>query len=451
MKDRYTLKNLPLYLSWLIGLILVLLPFHAFLTVWASSLAGHYTLLRLWKEFLLIPLSLGATYLLVRDKVLLRRFKASWLVRLIIVYALLLVASGLIALAGHHVTSKAMWYGLLVNLRFLVFFLVVWIIASKSDWLRAKWRLLLLGPAIVVSAFAIIQFWVLPYDFLKHFGYGDNTIAPYETINHNLQHLRVGSTLRGANPLGAYLLLPLSGLAVLLFKNKKRRFDGLLFGIGLLLALVFSFSRSAWIGAVLSLLVIIWLLIKSHQTKKLLAIAAAAVVVVGAGLGFSLRHNPSFQNTFLHSQTNSAVPQSSDEQHGSAFKQAIKDIYHQPLGGGVGTAGPQSYYNHNQQRIAENYFLQIGQEAGLLAIALFVAINVLVARELWRIILMSRSGHKKDGDSLALWLLASFVGLTFINLLSHAWTDDSLAYLWWGLAGIAIGVLLSDNKHKQIK
>ena len=41
----------------------------------------------------------------------------------------------------------------------------------------------------------------------------------------------------------------------------------------------------------------------------------------------------------------------------------------------------------------------------------------------------------------ALSLFGSLIGLTFINLLSHAWTDDTLAYVWWGLAGIAMAPL----------
>jgi hypothetical protein len=28
--------------------------------------------------------------------------------------------------------------------------------------------------------------------------------------------------------------------------------------------------------------------------------------------------------------------------------------------------------------------------------------------------------------------------LTVVNLLSHAWADDTLTYVWWGLAGIAM-------------
>ena len=68
---------------------------------------------------------------------------------------------------------------------------------------------------------------------------------------------------------------------------------------------------------------------------------------------------------------------------------------------------------------------------------LFVAICVLVGRELWR--------HRSE--QLAKILLASLVGITFVNLLSHAWTDDTLSYLWWGLAGICLAPRLVKDKH----
>src|SRR5579884_1330956 len=180
---RRNKNSLAIYLSWIIGLIIVLLPFHAFLTVWLSSLTGHYTLLRLWKEFLLVILVIGSLYLLITDKPLRNKFFESWLVRLVIVYCFLLLVCAVVPLLAHSVSRKADFYGLLVDSRFLVFFLCALVIASKSDWLAGRWRKLLLAPAVLVAAFAVLQYLVLPDDFLKHFGYGDSTISPFETIN----------------------------------------------------------------------------------------------------------------------------------------------------------------------------------------------------------------------------------------------------------------------------
>ena len=433
-------SSLATALSWLVASILVALPFHAFLTVWLSSLTGHYTLLRLWKEFLLLIILAGAAYILIKNKKLRARFLESWLVRLIGVYTLVMLLWGFVALARHDVSGKAMWYGLLVNLRFLLIFLVAWVVAAKSSWLGSNWQKILFAPAILVAALAILQFLVLPYDFLKHFGYGPSTISPYETINHNINHLRVASTLRGANPLGAYLVLPISALAVAYFNKRGKVSDKLMLGFGLLLALTFSFSRSAWVGCILSLMVIVWVKLKNPQANRRMLQYSVILVVIVSALVIGLRHNATFENIFFHTDHTSRIAESSNEGHSAAFRNAVKDIIHHPLGSGVGTAGPESIYNNHPPRIAENYFLQIGQEAGIIGMALFMAISVAIAKLLWG----------RRSDPLALWLFASLIGLSLINLLSHAWTDDTLAYIWWGLAGVALAPKLY-NQTRQTK
>lgn len=430
-------SKLDLALAWVLAAVLVLIPFHAFLTVWLASLVGHYTLLRLWKEFLLLPIVVGAGYILLTDKTLHKKLRSLWLIRLIALYCALLALCGLLAFTGHNVSAKAVWYGLLLDLRFLILFVAVLVTASKTTFLEKNWQKILIGPAVLVSAFAVLQYLVLPYDFLKHFGYGPSTIFPYETINHNLNHLRVASTLRGANPLGAYLILPISALGVLLLKEKREKTDKLMIGLGLGLALAFSFSRSAWIGAFLSILIIAWAALKTNRLNRYLLWGFAAFVVIAGLAAFSLRHNTTFEDAFLHTDHNSQAVKSSNQGHATAFRDGARDIIHQPLGRGPGTAGPASIYNSHPRRIAENYFLQTGQEAGLVGMALFIAINLLVGQALWL----------KKKEPLALALFASLIGLTFVNLLSHAWTDDTLAYLWWGLAGIALTpAILKTNK-----
>lgn len=427
-------------LSWLIAIIFVLLPFHAFLTVWLSSLVGHYTLLRLWKEFLLVLVVAGAVYILSKDSTLRRRFMRLKLVWLIAAYMLLMFAWGFVPLIRHDVSTKAVWYGLLVDLRFPAFFLAVMVVAAKSDWLKTRWLKILLGPATLVAAFAVLQYLVLPYDFLKHLGYGVQTISPYETINHNIHHIRVMSTLRGANPLGAYLIIPITVLGVMFFREKAQKLNKSMLSVGLLLALLFSFSRSAWLGALLSLIAVTSLSLRSQRAKRLAGGTLAALIILCGIVALLLRNNLNFQNAVFHTDQTSKIATSSNENHLSAFRSAADDIARQPFGEGVGTAGPQSVYNKLAfGRIAENYFLQIGQEAGVLAMLLFIAICIYVGVLLFN----GRS------DPLALALLASLIGISFVNLLSHAWTDDTLAYLWWGLAALALTPAILDLRHKQ--
>ena len=425
-------------LAWIVVFILMLLPFHAFLTVWLASAVGHYTLLRLWKEFLLLIALLGVIFLLFLDKQLRKKIFSLTFVRLIGAYTLLTVIWGTISWLTGAVTAKALGYGLIVNLRFLLFFILTLVVATKSRLLARLWPKLLFIPAVAVVLIGLLQRFIFPYDVLKHFGYGPDTIYAYQVVNHNIHYPRIMSTLRGANPLGAYLVLILSSLTVLITRARKNQL--LLWGAFILAAeaLIFSYSRGAWAGLLLSMLLLLGISIKDKITKKLLVVGLVVVLAIGIPLAYSLRHNPAFERAFLHTDKYSQVQKSSNQEHISSFKSGLSDALNEPLGRGAGTAGPASVYNNGKSRIAENYFTQIGQELGWLGLALFIAINFMVARELWF----------RKNDSLALILLVSFVGITAINLVSHAWTDDTLAYIWWGLAGICLSYSVKSNINK---
>lgn len=422
---KYTILT---WVSGLSALIILLMPFHAFLTVWFSSFLGHYTALRLWKEVLLLGIGLATLFLLAIDHKIRSHTLTRRLVWLIAAYSLLnIIYGGIVYLRGD-VSLKALGYGLIIDLRLPFFFLVTWAVALRTKKLRYHWQGLVLWACGGVVVFGLLQALILPDNFLSHFGYNASTIAPFETINHNAHYQRIASTLRGANPLGAYLIVPISVLTMILAQAKLRR--NWQFGLlaGSLLTLFFTFSRSAWIGAAVAIVVTLSLTLRSKKLQQHLYPLIAAGVLVLAGLGLALQHNAHFQNVVFHTEDKSAIKTSSNQGHLSALKDGLHDISHKPLGDGPGTAGPASAYNPKETRIAENYFIQIGQETGWLGMVLFVLINIGVGYLLW----LRRS------DPLALSLFASLIGLTAVNLLSHAWADDTLAYVWWGLAGIAM-------------
>lgn len=423
--------NSTTFANWLVALALVLVPFHAFLTVWGSALLGHYTLFRLWDEVLLLVLIGIIAVWIGREKPLRAWLFGNLLVRLILAYGLLTVLLGVISYLKGDVTPKALAYGLLSNLRYLVWFVAVAVVARHSGVLEKRWLKLLLLPVAIVVLFAVLQYTVLPHDFLSHFGYNaQTTIAPIETINHNSHYIRVQSTLRGANPLGAYLVLALGVVATIFAWRKRGRVAYGVFGLLVLGALYASGSRSAWIGAALALAVIGFLRLQSRRGKVVFGCVTLAVLVVLAGLFLAFRNNTGLENALLHTQKHSAVTTSSNSAHASALKTGLKEVVQQPFGDGPGTAGPASEYNGSHgARIAENYYVQIAQETGWLGLGLFLSILIIVGIELYR---------RARVSPLALTLFAALIGLSFVNMLSHAWSDDTLAYVWWGLAGIAL-------------
>lgn len=381
----------------------------------------------------------AAVWLIHKNDSLKKWFSSSRLVKLFGLYILLHVVMGTWALMQHETNASALIYSFIINLRFIGFFILCSVVVAGNDFLRRHWKVILLAPAGVVIIFGLLQRAILPYDFLRHFGYGPSTIPAYQTIDNDLSLRRIQSTLRGANPLGAYLVLviPALFLRVVPLGYRLIRLMGL---VGGSVVLFFTYSRSAFVGLVASLVFLVYLSARKYINAWLVYGFITLVLVVGAG-AYLLRHNTTAQDTILHTSSSSTSSVTSNEARLQAVKAGALDVIHQPLGRGVGTAGPASFRNtEHQPRIAENYFLQIGQEVGVLGIAIFISINALVIKQLWR----SRQ------QLLAKILLASFAGITFVNLVSHAWTDDTLAYLWWGLAGIASApaILKHENTKK---
>lgn len=425
MKPTSLENKLSRIANWLILIILVLVPFHAFLTTWAGANFNHLDLFRIWKELLMVPLAIYSICLLGRHKALAAQMAKSWLVRCIVIYIVFFLGFGLLAFSRHSVNANALLYSWITNLRLVGWFLIVWIVSSRSRLLIKHWLKVVLYPAGLVVGFGLLQRFVLPAYFLQHFGYGSQTIPAVETVDQKLAFRRIQSTLRGANPLGAYLIVV---VAAALGAVRRHR------GLWLLLAasavvLLFTYSRSAWLGVIVAVALLIWLYLPRSLRKAALLVAAVAVLVCAGGV-WQLRHNDSVQNTFFHSDENSQAYVSSNAARSSAMTEGLRDVWHQPFGRGPGTAGPASFRNFAAPRIAENYYIQLAQEVGIFGLALFVAINILLAWQLWQ----------RRRDPLAVVLLASLAGITLVNMLSHAWADDTLAVLWWGLAGVAMNL-----------
>jgi hypothetical protein len=429
----------------LVAGIVVLLPFHAVFTTWAGSTFGHLDLFRIWKELLCIPLVLLCVWQLAYKPELRRQVLGSPIFWLGLGYCLFMALIGVVALWQGAVTSSALIFALLANGRIIVFLVAAWVVGLQNQWLHKHWQQLVIAPALLVISFGILQRLVLPADVLRHVGYGASTIPAVQTVDEQVDYRRVQSTLRGANPLGAYLVLIITALVADVLRRKQGRDIGTFLVASAAGVLLVTYSRSAYLGALVSVGLLLWWLLPAQRWRRtMVAGACAAVLVFGLGV-VVLRNNDAVQNVVFHSSEKSQAPISSNTGRTYALRQGLEDALYHPLGRGPGTAGPASFRNTGQPpRIAENYYIQLAQEVGWLGLGLFVAFSVVVARELWQ----------RRKDTLSLVLLASLAGLTVVNLLSHAWMDDTLGMLWWGLAGIAISAApatIESNTNKQRK
>jgi 2-polyprenyl-3-methyl-5-hydroxy-6-metoxy-1,4-benzoquinol methylase len=445
--SRHIRYNSVLFANILVIVLLALVPFYAFVSVWSSTLFGHFILIRLWDEVVLTLLVILTLGWLTRDKPLRQTLLGSRTAKLAIAYILLTIVLGLVSLLDHHVSYTALAYGSLIDLRFLIWFICVFAVALKSDWLYTHWRKLVLWPLSLVVFFGLLQFFVLPKDFLTHFGYGRSASdaqkanIAYTSINQDSPTMRIQSFLRGPNPLGAYLAIMLGALSSLLTFTKRQWYIWLL-AAGTLLALFLSFSRSAWIGAFIILGAAFGLRLKSRRQQKVGIIIAFILAIFLVSTLLVTRHSTSIQNALLHTSSHTTASQTSNQGHLSSFHQSLTAIAHQPLGEGPGTSGQASWYNTGHHvRNTESYILQIGEEVGWVGLFLFTLLFLSIGRELWQ----------RRNNYLARGLWVSLLGLLPIMFLSYAWADDTLAYVWWSLAAIALAQGIRHPNKEAIR
>ena len=439
----FGVKSKPVViLAWIFVAIMALLPFHAVLSTWAISNFGHVTLFKAWKELLLFFVAAPLlAWILYTDEAIRKKIFSSRINLLILLFAGLALL--MIPLTDNG--KKAELAGLVFNLRFLGMFILAQVLALKfvkDSFREFTLRIIFFGGMFVV-AFGTLQVLLLPHDFLRHLGYQKDIIPPYFTVDNNQNYIRIISTLRGPNALGAYLVfwLPFLALVTKRMWNVATKYRVYAAGIWAmsLITLFGSRSRSAWIGVLLAGCTLVFLQANAAWRKKLALAAGVGLIVVVAAI--ALGWNTTFvQTNIRHHDPTDVSKVDSDVQHQSSLSIAVQRIKDNPLGTGVGSANLASTYG-NKPNIVENYYLQVAEEVGIFGLLVFVAILVLVAMKLWQL---------RQHD-IAAALLAGFVGIAFVNLLLPAWGDETLSMLWWGMAGLIMFAKISTKHNKSAK
>lgn len=418
-----------------IGILLVIfggIVLHAPLSVGLGTLFPAYDLLiKSWKEILMLLAGVLAIVVLSQHKKL-TILKEPLMIG-IAVFALLHIAS--VAYFGG--TPEQLVAGLMIDLRYILFFALVYIAMRLYPGYQKVFIRVGIAGALVVVVFALLQVFILPVDILKYIGYNSSTIMPYLTVDQNTDFIRINSTLRGPNPLGAYALMTLTILTAWIVASKPnlRKKPLLIVAVvfvGSIVALWASYSRSALLATVIALGIVLLMLTYKRYKYVVLAIAAVAVVVGVGGIVVG-RDSDFISNVILHENPDDNNNVNSNDGHISSLQDGLNRMISQPFGAGVGSTGSASLYG-NEPLVIENQYLLIAHEVGWLGLILFVMIFVGVLARLWQ----------RRSDWLALGVFASGVGLAVIGLLLPVWVDDTVAIIWWGLAAVAIGTRRHD-------
>lgn len=399
--------------------LFAILPFYAFLITYLNylfQLSSMLPYIRLIKEFLLIGILLSLLLEWIRSKNKPITFYFSDF--LILFYLFILVISGLI----HHSGLKEFAFGLRYDFFFFFVYFVfrLFFIFSKEE--KNNIINLILITAIIVFIFAILQFFVLPKDFLTRFGYSNFASSQFDPLSPlsafqlvgNSNILRVQSFFAGPNQLASFCLVVIFLSLALFFSGRKTLFVflSILLGISVL---VLTFCRSAWIGFVMGLLFFVFSLPKKEKRFFIsIFFLFVALLVI---LIFLFLRGELYDILFRPS---------SSPWHLVALKESF-DIFKQNLWGmGLGKVGPASQWL-NKPFISENYYLQLGLEGGVLSILSFLGAFIFLIAELL-----------KNNHIFSRGVIALIISLLCASFFLHTLGDGILSFY--------LGVLLALAK-----
>ncbi len=446
----------------LVLVLLAFLPFHAFLvTVLTKAIAGanHAPLpfLAIWKE-LLLAVILVIAFIEIFKK---RSFRLDILDGLI----LLLSAVAVFLFASKHQSlgtfALGFKYDLIPLLAFLVLRRVPW-----SDQFQKLLISVLIVVGCIVSAYGIIAEF-LPLRFFVWLGYSDlhslysanGPLAAFQQLEGGMMR-RAQSVFSGPNQFGLWLFIPLGILLGQWSNNRVASGKWLVVSIMILVALVLSFSRAAWIAAVVMIAFTFIRSTNALHCRKL------CMVILGFFACFSLAVAFLFPSVFFR------INSSSD--HLRKPVEAIRMTIKNPLGLGLGTAGPASnrmsdtcvqlpkdadfswakdrqdlcvFVDSMQVQpsdrvcscplLTENWYLQIGVELGVIGFVLYLMLTFLLLK--WLVV--SGQWLVLPTNHYPLFTFLSFLGLSLAALFLHAFEDSAVAYSVWVLLAVAFATL----------
>jgi O-antigen ligase len=399
------------------------MPFHAFLSVWLGTITGHQAIIQSWKEVLIVILASLTAVLVWREPKRLAALRQPWVLAGAAFAAIaLLVTIG--ALVTHGLSLTVAIFGIKTDLEFILAAIIATLVSTPAFAKRAVGATILAGLA--VTAFALAQSYLLPPDFLAHFGYGPTTILPYLHLSATSDTPRFGGTLGGPNQLGAYFIIVASFTFTISLAMRWWRM--LLALPAIIMASFHTYSRSAWIGLVVAL-AIIGIGAAARRIRIIVALGVVAIILAGTGLTMALiSSHPALQQSILHaSAATHDDTMSSDSLHAASLSDAVRAIDHAPLGHGLGSAGPATFRT-SSPNIIENQFLQISYETGWLGIIAFLATLGLLIRQLLR--------AKGIFRLASLAAAASLIGISVAGFFIPTFADSTTALVSWTMAGI---------------
>jgi len=418
-------------MNFLVGLLLFLLPFHAFGVTWAGAPSFAF-----WKELILFVILIlsGLQLLKSQQKEQVKSLFNSKLLWILMIY--LIFASASVLWAPSEARLARLIYGIKYELMpFIVLGIGLLAGSTQKIKLKSAIKMFYYGSSAAILFGLLIHFFIGP-ESLIWFGYGAewSTYTPGKALAfcHKIENTdicRFQASFAGPNQAAFYILafLPIAFQEAWLEKSRLRYLKWIMIALALL-GFYLTYSRSAWLGLISMIGFGIGLKLKtlfndkkiSFRLLKKYILAGFVASLLLAGFLF-WQMGDLFQQIVLRANSTSEHILKWIEGF-QAFKQ------HPWIGQGLASCGPAARRMMDFPLIPESWFLQVLINTGLIGFSLFVSLYSLICWKLWTI-------QKNTALALLLVLLSLIVPMQVL----HVFEDSSLSYSLFLLVGLYLG------------
>jgi hypothetical protein len=330
----------------------------------------------------------------------------------IVLAIVLLLIGGLSVLLG----SKSISRGL-EGFRFVFLPIVIFITVYLAGFDKDRFKKLInvyLFSAVAIALWAIIEH-ALPSNYWSLWGILSPNASTWFGA-HTVDGVRQSvSLVGGPNQLAAYLLPAF----FIILCDYKSIFKGLRWFVIILfgLAIILTFSRSAFVGLAVSLF--IFFILNKNKLTRWLGFGSFALIFVGLIFAYQFG-SPTVRNMFTHGASQSG--------HVSALQESVNEIKSRTstpstfiFGAGLGSAGP-STIKYSDGIVSESWYLEIILELGFFGLFVWL---------LYFFFIIKKTIDSNKG------LFFGFLSTAIASLFLHTFSDNPAGtFILFALLGV---------------
>lgn len=342
--------------------------------------------------------------------------------------------------------------------------IVSWKFTVSRMWYLATFYIL--ASHLFTKKSAVYKyFWLYASSFIVVIAYTIIRQSSHGFFNKRAANYMVTPLLPDHTSYGAILAMLIPFILFCAFNkrfNSSKRLLAFTVGIIYILALIFSYTRAAWLGVVASaaLFVLLALKIKARTILTIGVILTTVVLTFSTEIMMSLEKNTQSSSDDLNEQLRSITNISTDAsnlERINRWNSAIRMFKERPIFGfGPGTYMFQyaPYQLSNERTIISTNFGDVGNahseflgplaESGVLGTVTFTLILVIIGTTTFRIY------HKVEEREARLLTMALFLGLLthYIHGFLNNFLDiDKFVFVFWGFAAAIVAIDVKYTKE----